>query len=335
MRARKKYFLQRNQQYYFHVLFNVHPESMSKIDYRYFGIGGMSLASPDVTALMEEISGLKQTIKTFLSDLDHIGGRKLSYLLFSRSEENLSRFFGFLALLRPSEMFMWLEFETQPPYAKELEPKARNILGTFAEWEKIFHLYDRVDNNTFYLTQGDLRFANTLLKDFNQLVTKNKSFPALLGLYQRAYGEKKIYFKHLLLLMIIESLIEGSGKDNITYKLRRLCASVIGTNQFQCQRIFDVAGKAYDLRSDLVHKAKFSIEPQMLLFVHSMVCELLLFMLVSGIEKKDLFNQSTMLGYGQRNTLVKQKKYRREPLQGNFLNLFNSDLLKKPPKKKP
>ncbi len=334
MKIRKKYLLQRNQQYHFYILFNVHPESLSKINYKIFGIEGMSLESPEFKLLVDEISQLRATMQKFLPDLHHFGGQQISYLIFSRSEQNLARFFGFLAMLCPSNIILWIEFETQPSSAKEFEPKARNILGTFAEWEGIFQLYDRVDNNGFYLPEQDIKFANALLKTFNDLSSRNKSFLALLGLYQRAYQERKVYFKYLLLLMVIESIIEDSGNDNIKYKVRRLCASLIGTNKYQCEQIFHSAGKAYDIRSKLVHRANFNIERAMLLFVHSMVCELLLFMLVSGIEKSDLFDHSTILGYGHRNSLIKHKKFRREPFRVNFVNLFNADLSQRTRRKK-
>ncbi len=63
----------------------------------------------------------------------------------------------------------------------------------------------------------------------------------------------------------------------------------------------------------------------MLLFVNSTVCELLMFVLVSGIEKGDLFDHSTMLGYDQRNSLIQQNKYRREPLVANMIHLLYTD----------
>jgi len=319
----KKYYLRRNQQYYFHILYNVHPETLSKLNYKHFGVSGMSVASAGFKSLITEISGLQETFKEFLDELYYIGGEKISYVLFSKDEENLARFLSFLTILRPSRIFLWVSFETQPEEFADFEPNARNLLGTFSEWEKIFNYYNsKKDGDLFYLLNDDLRFANRLSKNFNRLYTSNKSFPELIGLYGRAYGEDKYYFKYLLLFMIIESFISDSDNGTINYKLRRMCATLIGQDMEQCRAIYKGASDAYNIRSKLVHRANFKIDRTYLLFVHSMVCEILLLLLVCGIDKSEVFDKSTQMGFGQRNILVKEKIFTHYgPLLANSLNL--------------
>ena len=174
----KKYRLKRNQKYYFYILYNVHPATLSKLNYRYFNISGMSVASPDFKSLINEISGLRDTSKEFLDELYYIGGEKISYVLFSKDEENLARFLSFLTILRPSRIFLGISFETHSEEFSVFEPGSRNLLGTFSEWEKIFTYYDsKKEGDLFYLLDQDLVFANRLLRNFNRLYESNKSFP--------------------------------------------------------------------------------------------------------------------------------------------------------------
>ena len=93
-----------------------------------------------------------------------------------------------------------------------------------------------------------------------------KVFQELIGLYGRAYGEGKYYFKYLLLFMIVESFISDSDNGSIVYKLRRMCATLIGEDMEQCQAIYKGASDAYNIRSKLVHRANFKIDRAYLLF---------------------------------------------------------------------
>lgn len=319
-----KYHLKRNQQYHFYILYNVHPETLSKLNYKHFNVRGMSVDDPAFNSLISEISGLQEILKEFLEELYHIKGNKISYILFSKDEENLARFLTFLTILRPSRIFLWVSFETQPEEFAVFEPGARNLLGPFSEWEKIFNYYEvKQQDDLFYLVDQDLVFANRLIRNFNRLYENNKSFPELIGLYGRAYGEGKLYFKYLLLLMIIESFISSSGNENIKYKLCRMCAMLIGEDTEQCKTIFKGASDAYNIRSKLVHSANFKIERTSLLFVHSMVCEILLLLLVCGIEKNKVFDMSTQMGYGQRNSLIKERVFNQYgPIFANSINLI-------------
>jgi hypothetical protein len=335
----RKYHLERNKQYYFYILYNVYPATLSKLNYKHFDISGMSVASPDFKSIINEISGLENTFKQFLDELHYIDGEKISYVLFSKDEENLIRFFSFLTILRPSRIFVWVSFETHSEDFSDFEPGARNLLGTFSEWEKIHIYYDsKKEGDLFYLLDQDLAFANHLLRNFKRFYESNKSFPEFIGLYGRAYVEEKHYFKYLLLLMILESFISGSGNENIKYKLCRMCATLIGQNTEECQSIYDGARKAYDIRSNLVHSANFKIDRSYLLFVHSMVCEILLLLLVCGIDKGKVFDISTQMGFGQRNNLCKEKLFMNfGPLLVNSMNLafpFGQKKAEQPPSKK-
>jgi Apea-like HEPN len=327
----KKYHLERNQQYFFYILYNVHPETLSKLNYRHLKISGMSVADPGFKSLINEISGLQETLKQFLEELLYIKGEKISYVLFSKDEDNLAYFFSFLTILRPSRMFLWVSFETHTEDFSTFQPDARNLLGTFSEWEKIFTYYQsKKEGDLFYLLDQDLVFANLLLRNFNKFYNRNKSFPEINGLYARAYGEDKYYFKYLLLFMIIESLISDSDNGSINYKLRRMCATLIGQDIAQCQAIYKGASDAYTIRSKLVHKASFKIDRSYLLFVHSMVCEILLLLLISGIDKSEVFDKSTQMGFGHRDMLVKTKNFKHYgPLFANSMNLVYPFIQKK------
>jgi hypothetical protein len=69
-----------------------------------------------------------------------------------------------------------------------------------------------------------------------------------------------------------------------------------------------------------------------------MVCEILLLLLVCGIDKGKVFDISTQMGFGQRNNLCKEKLFMNfGPLLVNSMNLafpFGQKKAEQPPSKK-
>jgi hypothetical protein len=309
---RKKYLLSRNRRYFFYILYNVYPDTLSKINFKSWGIQGFSLNDPKFDNLLSEVSGLREMMKDFLDQLHHIKGERISYILYAKDADILASFYTFLALLRPSRIFLWIDFETHDSDFASFEPQSRNLMGTFAEWDSIFSYYDITKvGDLFHLQEDDIPYVNLPLGNYQTLNKANKTFPDLMSLYVRAYGEENHYFKYTLLFMIIESLIVDSDTSSIAYKVRRMCATLIGTTIGQSKGIYNGASKAYSIRSTLLHAAKFNTDRDYLQFVHSMVCEILLLLLVTGIKKGEIFALSTELGFGSRQSLIQDKRFRK------------------------
>lgn len=309
---RKKYLLPRNQRYYFYILYNVYPASIAKLNITKFRVAGFPINDPRFRDLLSEISGLENIMKEYLEQVRHINGERISYVLYSKDEDDLAYFYSFLTLLRPSRIFLWISFETQDTEFAAFEPLSRNLLGPLSVWKHIFSYYDSIrKGDLFHLDEDDIPYVNLLLEGFKALYKGNKTFPELMGLYARAYGEEKNYFKYLLFIMIIESLIEDTDYSSIAYKIRRMCAVLIGTSLEQSINILKGATEAYGIRSKMVHTSKLDVDRNILQFVHSMVCEILLLLLVTGIEKKEVFPRSTPLGFGLRKNLITDKRFKR------------------------
>jgi hypothetical protein len=312
---KKKYVLPRNQRYFFYILYNVYPAALSKINFKSWGIQGFPLNDSKFNDLQNEVSGLREMMKDFLDQLNYFKGERISYILYSKDADALASFYAFLALLRPSKIFLWIDFETHDSDFASFEPESRNLIGPFAEWESILTFHDAIKwGDLFTLDEDDIPYVNQLLRKIKTVYKDNIPFTELMMLYARAYGERNYYFKYLLLFMIIESLVSDNDTSGVVYKIRRLCATLIGTTIDQSKSIYEGAAKAYNIRSKLVHAAKFNVEQNFLQFVHSMVCEILLLLLVTGINKGDVFALSMELGFGKRQSLIQDKRFKKRGL---------------------
>jgi Apea-like HEPN len=217
-----------------------------------------------------------------------------------------------LALLRPALISVWIDFTVEvDEFETAHEDDRGHRMGVFSEWDKIYSIARGMKKGDFFiLSKNDIQVSNRLAKIFPTAL-KSQTFIQLMGLYYRAYEEKVYYFKFLLLFMIIESLIDGDDKTGVVYKIRRMCATLVGYNIEDCKDIFAKVGECYNLRSKLVHRANFNIERSYVLYILSLVCELLIFLAISELDKKEIFNTSTRLGFGQRNTVIKNKAFKK------------------------
>jgi hypothetical protein len=125
--------------------------------------------------------------------------------------------------------------------------------------------------------------------------------------------------------MTIESLIKDDEITGVIYKVRRLCAVLVGTTQEDCEMIFNNTRDAYNVRSKLVHSAKNEIgNAKYLPYLHSLVCELGLFILLSDTTLENIFKISNKIGYGQKQSLIKIKSLKSYSyLTNNWLNFYS------------
>jgi hypothetical protein len=320
---KRKYLLQKHQQYYFYILYNVHPESIARLNFKPISVMGMSMTDLNFPSLVDEIAGLSDIFTEYQASLQQLWGVKLSYLFYSKNEDSLINLISLLSLIKPSGFYLWISFETLPTDLASIEPECHNRLGTFSEYKSIYECFDlRKKGDLFFLIDHEAPLVNLLIRHFDKLSKTNESMPELLALYGRAYAEEAFYFKYLLFFMIIESLIKDDENTGVVYKIRRMCAVLAGEDIAQCTMIYKGVGEAYKRRSSMVHSAKIKIDREYLLFVHALVCEILLLMLLSGITKDQIFAISTKMAFGQRIQLIKNIAFRRFwPLMINQMHL--------------
>lgn len=330
----KKTFLKKSKKYYFYVLHGIEISTIEKIRYNYLGIKSVKLFSTEYEQLIEEIYAFESSFPEEFRDFKAFNNHEISLLFYSENQRALDEFFYFLILLRPSKIQKWLEVDTHFPDADMRKHYGnKHTTGNEAIWETALNLHvETKAENIFKLQDSDISFANKLLRKYLSL-SKTPTYRHFLSLYYRAYIEETDFFKYLLLFITIESFITGDDKTGVTYKIRRFCAVIAGDSLHDSQLIYDKTAEAYSVRSSLVHNAKNKLpEARYLQYLHSLVCELGILILIGNLNKETLFNMTTALGFGQRNQLIKDKVFKN--YRNILINSVNFYLLEIPKKKK-
>lgn len=129
----------------------------------------------------------------------------------------------------------------------------------------------------------------------------------LIGIYCAAMNQKG-YVRFLTMMMIIESLITEDNQG-VKYKVRRLCAVLLGNSIEASRIIFDNVGKLYDIRSGIVHSAKFDkLIPEKTEYLSLVCSEIINTLLYLRYNDGEISDVATKYGFGQRNLIFKEKK---------------------------
>lgn len=327
--AKRKYLLHRNKNYFFCILYGFDIDTILKLDYRSFGLQAIKIFSPEFDLLSKHITSFPKILEEDFDLFKFYHAHDISLLFISEKEENIYDFYDFLRLLRPSKIDLWLTFSsTYINYEIEGKSFEEHQTSGYSTWTSIHQLYDQLlENDIFYLNKADTLFANKILKKYREL-SKNPSYVKFMSLYRRAYHEEKDYFKFLLLFMIVESLIVDNETTGVVYKIRRLCAVVVGENLADCEMIYNKTKDAYNIRSKLVHSAKNEIaNAKYLPFLHSLVSELGVMILICNLNIDELFTLANKLGFAQKKLLIGNRTFK--PFKNFQKNWLNFHLLEK------
>lgn len=322
----KKNSFKRNKKYYFTVLVGLHLDTIQKLNYSAFGLKFVKFYSPEFEELVSSFYDFPDSPEDEFEWFKYYKAENISGLFYTDNEQGLSQFYELLILLVPSKIGIWLDFDTH--YSKDNFDKASKYLhrcNGHSLWKLMNDLYENVkDGGMFYLTNTDVAIVNKIIPYYASLRQK-PLFTKFIGLYKRAYDEEKDYFKYLLLFMTIESLIKDDETTGVLYKVRRLCAVLVGATLDDCEMIFNKTKDAYNVRSKLVHSAKNEISnAKYLPYLHSLVCELGIFILLSDTTLENIFKISNKSGYSQKQSLINVKSLKSYTyLTNNWLNFYS------------
>ena len=255
--AIKRNFLKKNKKYSVTVLYSVDIKTIEQLNYSIFGIQCLRIFSEEFEKFASEITYF-ETLKEEFSLLKFYHGEVLTCLVYSETEKNINDFLNFLIILRPSYINKWLEFDIDYSDLYVEGKKSHHTIG-YSIWNTIHELHDNTKTGTiFHLVKDDIQLVNKLAKRYLTL-SKRTFFIDFLSLYNRAYFEKRDYFKFILLFMIVESMIKDDETTGVDYKIRRLCAVLIGRTSEDCEIIYNNTNAAYKKRSMFVHSAKIKL----------------------------------------------------------------------------
>jgi len=284
-------------------------DTIKKLDYSFLKIKCVGVLTNEFNKLLTELGDFDFMIEEELEWIRHYQTQDIICLCYSEDEENLKLFYELLLLLIPSKIDQYITFDSY--YSENvINGKKENMHRSngISIWKSMHVLFENSTNDDhFYLNSKDILFVNKLIKKYKNL-RKNPSYLKFISFYKRAYHEEKDYFKYLLLFMIIESLIINDETTGVVFKIRRICAILVGNNYEKCQMIFDKTRDAYNIRSKFVHSGKNEVnDAKYLPYLHSLVCEIGIMILISKLNSDELFKITNSLGFGQRKTLIHEK----------------------------
>lgn len=255
--------------------------------------------------------------RQIISDISDTGLDKYTFVLFSTNEQVLNEVELFLMILQPSKLKLVSRFSCSPETYEEDAKIYSHISGGLELYDSsIYHVASDLFKEKRYtllcIYDREIKYVNSLLQKFLTNV-KPSFFIKLMNIYQEAFYEKTNYIKYMLFMMILESLIIDDTNTGISYKIARMCAVLVGENSELAGHVLSKTKECYNIRSKLIHQAKNEISNgNCLLFIHSVICEILiLFIILEPNEKTNIFQLTTPLGFGQRATLIKNTKLKR------------------------
>ncbi len=305
-----------NAPYYIYVITGVNPKSLERINHASIGVQGFKATSRNFGRLLKQLQGLRLMLKRTTQDKSvsefdifyYYKIQKQSYVLYSTDEKQLNKFYDFLTLLQPSQIRPWVFLKAEfYSYQQGTEQIQEFRAGSVSMWDAI----DALNNlQRFNLRSSDYLMTNKLMSKY-MTFNQSSKFKHIIGLYNTAYVEQNVHFKYLMLFMILESLIDGAENSSIVYKIKRMCAVLVAEDPEFGKVIYRKVGDAYDVRSKLVHAGKSTVAEELLLFVHSLVAEVIIaIMLVEPVES--IFTLTNENGYGAKRNLITDaplKKY--------------------------
>jgi len=272
---------------------------VEKLNVSKYGLKIYKMDSPYFLEILDD--ELHSRLENKLRAISHYELEEYCYVVVEKEgTKNLWGFFNLLKMIKPSSVMPIAELSVTF-YMKQRKRKKLQIPST-SVWPLDI---DKSLDNPLRISGAQIPLINTLLINyFNS--RENQAFNKLGTIYFEAITQEKRYLKLLILMMIVESLITGDDNQGISYKIRRLCAVILGSSGEMSQQIFDNVSKIYSVRSKIVHSAdERKLTEKMVDYLHYVVCELLNTILISNCEPKTLFDYTTRYGFGDRKKLIK------------------------------
>lgn len=134
-------------------------------------------------------------------------------------------------------------------------------------------LYHDTLNDEFFILEELYHIKNDELYDLKQFIEyidlnfdeKDEEFLKLsFGNFEQSYHIENLHLSFLSLMNGVEALLHPSSNGEITYRISRYVAILIGKNKNDSEKIFHRMKKLYNERSKIVHtgKAKLSEEDE-------------------------------------------------------------------------
>jgi hypothetical protein len=297
------------------------------LDLARYGLAMFRAYEPEFKELIEEHLynrlGVLKTINAY-------GFNELCYVVTNDSNkaDNLWSFYSFLLLIKPSRLLNPIA-QFQIDYHKVEGVKQKFSTAHWSIWDNI-NVGDGVEN-PFLISKREAEefyfFYDSYLKKHKE---NDKEFRKLENIYRAAINNKDPFIKFIILMTVVECLIEG--KDEVTYKIRRVTAILLGTYDKSSEIIFKNMGILYNDRSNFVHNGDVeNLTIKKIEYHHNLVCAIFGTLLLGNISLTTLAEKTNKYGFGQRQQLLAEYGIKED---ANFLGVIAGLLTELPRKPK-
>jgi Apea-like HEPN len=158
----------------------------------------------------------------------------------------------------------------------------------------------RYDPKYFHSHNNHLREVNRFLKKVFNDISKQKYIQLAFLHFITSFEIEFDQLEFLNLCMALEASVEGSFE--LSYRMKRGIAILIGENDHTCNVIFKNLGKIYVLRSAIVHGEEYDKKKltEYLPYLRQLTARAIIELLLHKLERIKLNDALTKAGFGQR-----------------------------------
>lgn len=163
----------------------------------------------------------------------------------------------------------------------------------------VHELYKNVHPELFHLDKEEIVQLQSFIK--NTSLPFEKEFLQLaFDNFNLSYDVENLSLQFLSLMNGMEVLFHPSGEGELTYRISRNVAVLLGKNRKEAEEIQKIMKKLYSLRSEIVHKGRLKIDLSHLLKLRYYTRESIKEINNIGVNKKEIQDLLNSSGFGER-----------------------------------
>ncbi|MFC1803975.1 hypothetical protein ACFL0D_08440, partial [Thermoproteota archaeon] len=129
---------------------------------------------------------------------------------------------------------------------------------------------------------------------------QEQSIMLAFDMYEDSYEAKNQILAFLSLMISMETLFNPKERGEVTHKISRNCAVLLGKDKEDSDKIFKQIKKIYEARSQIVHSGKTSkFKRKYMLIIRDYIRRSIVKMLDLNEEKEEILRKLNTLGFGE------------------------------------
>src|SRR6476661_158109 len=170
--------------------------------------------------------------------------------------------------------------------------------------------YDRYENfNPMQIPDDELGELHDFLALAFDRIGNNGYVSQVVDAYLQSRQSTLVYHSYLSLTMALETILDG--KDELTYRLKRAVAIILGRTCESSEVLFSMVGYMYNLRSTIIHGERFKREEldYYMPTLERLVSRLIIELIIHNVDTRTTLGQIiTRSGFGDYNKISNSHK---------------------------